>query len=69
MKRKNIKSLIVALCLALALSVSGTYATKVHADESSGNPQGTKSTPPSASAAEGSPEHCLLCYVKWMLGF
>jgi len=60
---KNIKSLIVSLCLAIALTVSGAYVTKVYAD---GDPQGPP-TSPQPGPQPGDPNHCALCYILWWL--
>ncbi len=65
---KNIKMRITSLCLAITLVFSGAFVPKVYADLQGVDPQKPKSAPMPTSPPEGSPEHCAICYVLWMLG-
>jgi hypothetical protein len=65
---RTIKSRIISLCLVIALAFSGTYVTKVYANDP-GDPQNPRPTPKSPSTSQVDPNHCGGCYILWLLGF
>jgi hypothetical protein len=65
---KTMKLRIISLFLAIALSISGAYVTKVYAEGTSEtDPQKPPGSPvPGTESVD--PDHCALCYVRWLLG-